>query len=62
MESARLIVGERERHGPYASAGNLVSRTGLKPKSVLSLVMAGAFDGIAPNRHKRLIEFALVGH
>ena len=53
-ESARLIVEERERHGPYASAGDLVSRTGLKPQSVLSLVMAGAFDGIAPNRREAL--------
>ena len=29
-KSAKLIVGERERHGPYASAGNLARRTGLK--------------------------------
>ncbi len=46
-------------HGPYASAGDLVSRTGLKPQSVLSLVMAGAFDGIAPNRRKALWEAGL---
>ena len=58
-ESARLIVEERERHGLYASAGNLVSRTGLKPQSVLSLVMAGAFDGIAPNRREALWEAGL---
>ncbi len=58
-ESARLIVEERERHGPYASAGNLVSRTGLKPQSVQSLVMAGAFDGIAPNRREALWEAGL---
>ena len=58
-ESARLIVEERERHGPYASAGDLVSRTGLKPQSVLSLVMAGAFDGIAPNRREALWEAGL---
>ena len=59
VESARLIVEERERHGPYASAGDLVSRTGLKPQSVLSLVMAGAFDGIAPNRREALWEAGL---
>ena len=58
-ESARLIVEERERHGPYASAGDLVSRTGLKPQSVLSLVMAGAFDGIVPNRREALWESGL---
>ena len=58
-ESARLIVEERERHGPYTSAGDLVSRTGLKPQSVLSLVMAGAFDGIAPNRREALWEAGL---
>ena len=58
-EFARLIVEERTRHGPYASAGDLVSRTGLKPQSVLSLVMAGAFDGIAPNRREALWESGL---
>ena len=45
-ESARLIVEERERHGSYVSAGDLVRRTGLKPQAVLSLVMAGGFDGV----------------
>ena len=29
-ESARLLVEERERHGPYATAGDLVRRMGLK--------------------------------
>ena len=50
---------ERERHGSYASAGDFVSRTGLKPQSVLSLVMVGAFDGIAPNRREALWEAGL---
>ena len=45
-ESAKLIIKEREGHGPYVTAGDLVRRTGLKPQAVLSLVMAGAFDGI----------------
>ena len=31
-ESAKLIVEERERHGLYLSAGDLVRRTGLKPQ------------------------------
>ena len=55
-ESARLIVEERERHGSYVSAGDLVQRTGLKPQAVLSLVMAGGFDGVTPNRREALWE------
>ena len=58
-ESARLIVEERERHGPYADAGELVRRTGLKPQSVRSLVEAGAFDGVTPNRREALWEAGL---
>ncbi len=58
-ESARLIVEERERHGPYVTAGDLVRRTGLKPQAVLSLTMAGAFDGITRNRREALWEAGL---
>ncbi len=58
-ESARLMVEERERHGPYVTAGDLVRRTGLKPQAILSLAMAGAFDGIAPNRREALWEAGL---
>ena len=58
-ESARLIVEERERHGPYVTAGDLVRRTGMKPQAVLSLTMAGAFDGITPNRREALWEAGL---
>ena len=58
-EAARLIVEERERHGTYATAGDLVRRTGLKPQAVLSLVMAGAFDGISSNRREALWEAGL---
>ena len=58
-ESARLIVEERERHGLYATAGDLVRRTGLKPQAVLSLVMAGAFDSISSNRRESLWEAGL---
>ena len=36
-----------------------MSRTGLKPQSVLSVVMAGAFDGIAPNRREALWDAGL---
>ena len=47
-KGAQLIVDERERHGLYAGAGDLVRRTGLKAQAVLSLVQAGAFDGLTP--------------
>ncbi|MYD55249.1 MAG: DNA polymerase III subunit alpha [Chloroflexi bacterium] len=58
-ESAKLIVGERERHGPYADAGELVRRTGLKPQSLRSLIEAGAFDALTPNRRAALWEAGL---
>ena len=45
---AKTIVEEREGHGPYAGAADLVRRTGLKPRAAESLVMAGAFDYLAP--------------
>ena len=58
-ESAKLIAEERERHGPYVTAGDLVRRTGLKPQAVLSLAMAGAFDGVTHNRRQALWEAGL---
>ncbi len=58
-ESARLIVKERERRGPYVTAGDLVRRTGLKPQAVLSLAMAGAFDAVTPNRREVMWEAGL---
>ena len=58
-ESARLIVKERERCGPYVTAGDLVRRTGLKPQVVLSLAMAGAFDTMTPNRREAMWEAGL---
>ena len=58
-ESAKLIVEERERHGPYSGAGDLVRRTGLRPQTVHSLVMAGAFDGMAANRREALWDAGL---
>ena len=57
--SARLVVEERERHGPYDGAADLVRRTGLKPQSVESLVMAGAFDSLNPNRRQAMWEAGL---
>ncbi len=58
-ESAHALVLEREQHGPYLNAGDLVRRTGLKPQAVLSLVMAGAFDGVTPNRREALWDAGL---
>ena len=58
-ESAKLIVAERQRLGPYTSAGDLVRRTGLKDQAVLSLVLAGAFDAMAANRREALWESGL---
>ena len=57
--SAQAIVEERQRHGPYASAADLVRRTGLKPQAVESLVMAGAFDASTSNRRQALWDAGL---
>ena len=57
--SAKLIVEERARRGPYAGAADLVRRTGLKPLAVESLVMAGAFDSLIPNRRQALWDAGL---
>ena len=51
---AARIVQEREQHGPYAGAGDLVRRTGVTPQAARSLVEAGAFDAITPNRREAL--------
>ena len=56
---ADRILRERKRGGAYTGAGDLVRRTGLKPQAVESLVMAGAFDSITPNRRQALWEAGL---
>ncbi len=58
-ESARLVVEERERHGPYDGAGDLARRTGLRPQAMLSLVEAGAFDAVTSNRREALWDAGL---
>ena len=58
-ESAVLIARERDQHGLYADAGDLVRRTGLKPQAVRSLIEAGAVDGLTPNRREALWEAGL---
>ena len=57
--SAQAVVTERDRHGPYAGAGDLARRTGLKPQALRSLVLAGAFDDLNPNRRQVLWEAGL---
>ena len=53
---AERIVRERERHGPYRGTGDLVRRAGVPPQAARSLVEAGAFDAIIPNRRTALWE------
>ena len=53
------MVEERDRHGHYTGAGDLVRRTGLRPQTVHSLVMAGAFDGVTANRREALWDAGL---
>ena len=55
--AARAIVEEREQRGAYGNAADLVSRTGIKPQAVSSLVMAGAFDSVASNRQAGAVGF-----
>ena len=57
--AARAIVEERQARGAYGSPADLVSRTGIKPQAVASLVMAGAFDGVASNRRQALWDAGL---
>ena len=58
-KGALVIVEERERHGRYTGAADLVRRTGLKPQAVLSLVRAGAFDDVIANRRQALWDAGL---
>ena len=60
-ESARAVVTERDRHGPYAGAGDLARRAGLQPQALRSLVLAGAFDDLNPNRRQVLWAAGLAG-
>ena len=56
---AETILRERRRGGAYIGAGDLARRTGLKPHAIESLVMAGAFDSVTPNRRQALWEAEL---
>lgn len=58
-DTARLIVAERERGGRFTSVYDAVTRcvaAGVNNKTVLvNLTLAGAFDGLEPNR-RRVVE------
>ena len=56
---APQIVAERNRNGTYDSPHDLVRRTGLESQALFSLVQAGAFDGICPNRRMALWDAGL---
>ena len=56
---AETILRERKRGGAYTGAGDLARRTILKPQSMESLVLAGAFDDVAPNRRQALWDAGL---
>ncbi len=58
-EMAQRIVAERESGGPYTGASDFVRRTGVKSQTVQSLVQAGAFDAISPNRREALWDSGL---
>ena len=53
------ILRERKRGGAYSGAGDLARRVGLRPQAIESLVMAGAFDALTPNRRQALWEAGL---
>ena len=58
-KGADRILRERKRGGAYTGAGDLARRVGLKPRAIESLVMAGAFDALTPNRRQALWEARL---
>ena len=57
--AAKRIVGERQRHGVYGGAADLVQRTGIRPQALLSLVRAGALDATMDNRRQALWDAGL---
>ena len=56
---AQRVVEERKASGPYGSMGDFIRRVHLRPQAVQSLVLAGAFDSIVPNRRRALWEAGL---
>jgi len=57
--AATAIVEQRERGGPYENLADAVARMGLQREGIENLVMAGAFDSMAPDRRQALWEVGL---
>ncbi|RCK61725.1 error-prone DNA polymerase [Microbacterium sorbitolivorans] len=53
-KTARLIVGERDSGGPYASLHDLVRRTGITEKHLEALATAGAFASLGLDTREAL--------
>ena len=57
--AAEAVVRERERGGLYTSLDDAMRWTGLQREAVENLVLAGAFDSLAPDRRGALWEVGL---
>lgn len=57
---ARALLDERARGGPYRSLWDLCRRVDLPRDALESLIMAGAFDSLHPNRRALLWELPSV--
>jgi len=58
-ETARVVLEERQRGGPYGSLADFMSRTKLQREELESLAMAGALDGFGTERRGVLWEIGL---
>ena len=56
---ASSVVEAREKKGPFASLADVMKRTGLPREAVENLLVAGAFDSLAPDRRAALWEVGL---
>ena len=57
--AASGIVEARDEGGPFASLADAMARMGLQREALENLVMAGAFDSLAPDRRAALWEVGL---
>ena len=57
---AEAIVETRERGEPFDSLADAMQRTGLQREALESLVMAGTFDSLVPDRRSALWEVGLL--
>ncbi|MSQ13666.1 MAG: DNA polymerase III subunit alpha [Dehalococcoidia bacterium] len=58
-ETAKIILGERQHGGPYASLAGLMARTKLRREELDSLAAAGALDCFGGDRRAVLWEIGL---